>query len=235
MTDRTRQSEIIPLQIAQDMHATVVGVGAVGRPLVHNLASIGIGRITVIDFDLVEEVNVALQGYLPEDIGKPKVEAVREAIQREFDDVEIEALFRRFDAELVRSPICLTPVDSIDVRRQIWHGVKRRCQLLVDTRMKGEVLQVIAVTPLTDKDYYPRTLFSNREADPGRCTARGTRYVATIAASLATYQVARWLRNQPLNRDTMLDLATMSFVRDVWSDDNESTSEPESNHVQQRA
>ena len=59
-----RQRDIIPPPALAACHATVIGVGAIGRQVALQLAAIGIPKLTLIDFDVVEPVNLAPQGYL---------------------------------------------------------------------------------------------------------------------------------------------------------------------------
>jgi len=48
---------------------TVIGVGAIGRQVALQLASIGVRRLQLVDFDAVDLTNVTTQGYLAEDVG----------------------------------------------------------------------------------------------------------------------------------------------------------------------
>ncbi len=48
--------------------------------LAKNLARLGVGKITMIDFDKVEAANLSRQDFNYSDIGKYKVDAIREAI-----------------------------------------------------------------------------------------------------------------------------------------------------------
>ena len=57
----------------------VVGAGALGNELVKNLTLLGIGHITVVDFDTVELSNLARGIMMREsDVGRPKAEVVAE-------------------------------------------------------------------------------------------------------------------------------------------------------------
>jgi hypothetical protein len=67
------------------------GAGAVGSNLADTLARQGAARLRVIDFDRVEEHNVANQIYTLEDVGAFKVEALRHQLFRAAG-VEIEAV-----------------------------------------------------------------------------------------------------------------------------------------------
>lgn len=61
----------------------IVGLGSVGSMVAEILARTGFSDFTLIDFDLVEEKNLdRLTGVFTKDIGKPKVIAVQDSIQR---------------------------------------------------------------------------------------------------------------------------------------------------------
>src|SRR6185369_3454491 len=78
MSDRfERQSELVPRDRLQNLTATVIGVGAIGRQVALQLAAIGVRRLQLIDMDTVELTNVTTQGYLTDDIGLPKVHATK--------------------------------------------------------------------------------------------------------------------------------------------------------------
>ena len=66
----SRQSDLLPREKLQDLTATVIGVGAIGRQVAIQLAALGVPRLQLIDFDTVEETNVTTQGYDFEDVGQ---------------------------------------------------------------------------------------------------------------------------------------------------------------------
>ena len=65
-----RQQELVPRDALAPLKITVIGIGAIGRQATLQLASIGAARLTLIDFDIVEESNIASQGYLEADLGQ---------------------------------------------------------------------------------------------------------------------------------------------------------------------
>lgn len=62
-------------------HVTVVGCGG-GARLVMNLVRCGLGRVTLIDPDVVGPENMARQDYLPEEIGESKAAALGRHLRR---------------------------------------------------------------------------------------------------------------------------------------------------------
>ncbi len=59
----------------------LIGTGGLGSPLGLYLASAGVGRIGLVDFDVVEITNLQRQVlYTHEDVGKPKLEAAQKRL-----------------------------------------------------------------------------------------------------------------------------------------------------------
>jgi molybdopterin/thiamine biosynthesis adenylyltransferase len=68
-----------------ESHVVLVGAGGIGSPALQYLAGAGIGRITVIDDDVVEASNLQRQTiFTTADLGRPKAEAAT-AWVRTFD------------------------------------------------------------------------------------------------------------------------------------------------------
>ena len=79
-----------------DAHVLVIGAGGLGCPVLQYLAGAGVGRITVIDHDHVEESNLHRQPlYAMADIGSSKVQATRAALLRLNPTIAVDALAQR--------------------------------------------------------------------------------------------------------------------------------------------
>ncbi|MEO8558081.1 MAG: molybdopterin-synthase adenylyltransferase MoeB [Rhodospirillales bacterium] len=77
----------------------VVGAGGLGAPLLQYLAAAGIGRIGVIDDDVVDLSNLQRQViHRSADIGTAKVESAARAIAALNPDVKVDAFNERLDA-----------------------------------------------------------------------------------------------------------------------------------------
>jgi molybdopterin/thiamine biosynthesis adenylyltransferase len=201
-----RQRELVPLDRLAGLRATVIGVGAIGRQVALQLASIGVRRLQLVDFDRVELTNVTTQGYLAADIGHPKVSTTAEAVQALDAAIEVEPIVDRFRPRTPHGEAVFCCVDSISTRYAIWRSANRDCQFWADGRMLGEVIRVLIATDSRSRTHYPATLFAQRDAEPGRCTARSTIYAASIAAGLMVHHFTRWLRGLPTDADTTVNL-----------------------------
>lgn len=67
------------------------GVGNLGSKIAHVLAKQSFGTIKIIDCDVVEEANVGYQEYGVEDIGKYKVDALRNHLMNMYPWVKVES------------------------------------------------------------------------------------------------------------------------------------------------
>ncbi|CAM3053820.1 Molybdopterin or thiamine biosynthesis adenylyltransferase [Paracoccus aminovorans] len=93
-------------------HVLVVGAGGLGVPVLQYLAGAGIGRITLVDPDTVEESNLHRQPlYRMKDIGQPKVRAAALAVARLNPAVEIEALVDRLTP--LNAPALIAAADVV--------------------------------------------------------------------------------------------------------------------------
>jgi sulfur carrier protein ThiS adenylyltransferase len=214
-----RQGDLVPQDALAGVAVVVVGVGAVGRQVALQLAPIGLRRMHLVDFDTIEMTNVTTQGYLPEDIGEFKVDIMQndcECCVPEEEGFDCVVHNERITAALLdkivagnrpRKTVVFSCVDSIETRAKLVSWVHELgLPLMVDGRMRGEVLRVLTAT-VDSYDAYRATLFAGSEALDGRCTARVTLYGASILAGLMVHQFTRWLRSGPLDNDLMVTLS----------------------------
>lgn len=207
MSDRfIRQQELVPAERLEALTATVIGVGAIGRQVALQLAALGVPRLQLIDFDVVEPTNVTTQGYYDGDVGTPKVSATEGAIRQIDPTITVTTILDRFRPRHETGSVVFCCVDSIETRAAIWKSINRLIQFWCDGRMLGEVLRVLSVAEQVGRAHYPTTVFTALEAQPGRCTARSTIYTANIAAGLMLHQFTRWLRDLPVDDDLTLNL-----------------------------
>ncbi|MEA2811804.1 MAG: hypothetical protein QOJ17_5945, partial [Rhodospirillaceae bacterium] len=74
----------------------VVGAGGLGCPVLQYLAGAGVGRLTIVDHDRVEETNLHRQPlYAMADIGKLKAEAAAAALRRFNPGIAVDSVAQR--------------------------------------------------------------------------------------------------------------------------------------------
>mgnify|MGYP001031125779 CR=1 FL=1 len=202
----SRQKDIVPAERIAACKATVIGVGAIGRQVALQLTAMGIPWLQLIDFDVVEESNLASQGYLEEDLGKDKVEATADMCRKINSGAEIQVLPGRFRRSVEIGNVVFCCVDSIQVRQLIWGAVGDEVLFFCDGRMSAEVLRILTACDSDSRYHYPKTLFAADEAYAGSCTAKTTIYCANIAAGLMVSQFTRFLRCLPVDPDLQFNL-----------------------------
>ena len=202
----SRQKDIVPPDRLAACKATVIGVGAIGRQVALQLAAMGVPWLQLIDFDLVETSNLASQGYLEEDLGRPKVEATGDLCRRINHGLELHQESERFRRSMDIGTAIFCAVDKIDARRLVLEAVKNKVDFFADGRMSAEVLRVLTACDPASRKHYPTTLFAAEEAYVGACTAKTTIYCANIAGGLMLAQFAKWLRRLPVDPDMSLNL-----------------------------
>lgn len=83
-----------------DGHVVLVGCGGIGSPALQYLAAAGIGRLTLIDDDVIDVSNLQRQTiYTPSDLGKPKAEMAAEWMRRFDLGLEVRAVVERLGIE----------------------------------------------------------------------------------------------------------------------------------------
>ena len=202
----SRQADIVPADRLADCKATVIGVGAIGRQVALQLTAIGIPWLQLVDFDCVEESNLASQGYLQNDLERPKVQATADLCQNINHHLEVHEVNDRFRRSMKIGDVIFVCVDSIETRRLIWQAIKDKARFVADGRMSAEVLRVITACDTKSREYYPSTLFAAEEAFRGACTAKTTIYCANIAAGFMVAQFTKYLRQLPIDYDIQLNL-----------------------------
>lgn len=201
-----RQSDLVPADKLAAQTCSVIGVGAIGRQVALQLASLGARSIQLIDFDRVDETNITTQGYLAREVGQPKVRATGDAIKQVDATINVTANNDRYRPTFNVGDAVFCCVDSISARTAIWRTVNARCHFWCDGRMLGEVVRVLTFTASENVDRYTETLFPQSEAQTGSCTSRSTIYGAGVAAGLMIHQFSRWLRGLQTDFDITLNL-----------------------------
>jgi sulfur carrier protein ThiS adenylyltransferase len=224
----SRQRELVPPNRLSKVQATIIGIGAVGRPLALILGSMGVPVINLIDDDKVEVVNLNNQGFAEHDLGLTKVDAVGEQLRRtvsglhlnlystKWNGADMNEILTDADSANPQQHVVFMCVDNIETRKTIWDFLlarRTRIGLVLDARMLGETLFVYSVpmSILKSVKLYGESFFTKAEATPGRCAAKSTLYAASIAAGLMATQMAKWLRDITPETTVNLSLTSMEM------------------------
>lgn len=127
-----------------DCRIHIVGCGSVGANVASQLARSGITKFTLWDFDEVEPKNLANQVFRHKDIGKPKVEALKDILTDINPDIEADIKLKPkgWDGQMLNGYVFLA-VDNIDLRRRIveMHMDNQYVKAMFDFRTRLEDAQ----------------------------------------------------------------------------------------------
>jgi hypothetical protein len=93
--DYSRQIEHIDHAITNSAVLGVIGVGGAAK-LVEHLVRCGVREVWICDPDTVSATNLATQGYYPDQVGMPKVEALEEILRRTEPGITVRAFAARY-------------------------------------------------------------------------------------------------------------------------------------------
>lgn len=107
-----------PTSLRERIH--IIGCGAGGSTTAEMLARYGLTNITLYDDDKVDSHNIANQMFRDHDIGKPKVEALRDIMCEINPEAApyIQLVPEKYENQELNGYVFLC-VDNIDVRREI--------------------------------------------------------------------------------------------------------------------
>jgi len=158
--------------------ALVIGVGGLGSPVAIYLAAAGVGTLVLVDFDRVDLTNLQRQiVHTTRDIGRPKVESAREALQALNPETNIIPIDRRLDGEALAEQVGMADVvidasDNFTTR----FAVNAACHALGKPLVSGAAIRMEGqVSVFTGKPGGPcyHCLYPREGALDESCSANG--------------------------------------------------------------
>lgn len=144
-----------------DARIHIIGCGSVGATIAENLVRLGLTSITLWDFDKVEAHNLANQIFRQQDIGHPKVEALRGILMELNPDIQdgLKLQGEGWTGQQLNGYVFLC-VDNIELRRKIveQHLDSPYVRLMMDFRTLLESAQHYAADW---RDYKMKKSFLN--------------------------------------------------------------------------
>lgn len=178
---------------------TVVGTGGLGSPIAQQLTAMGIGRLRVVDRDVIEISNLHRQILFgPDDVGLPKVEVAVRKLKNLNPDVELEAITTSLNddsaSDIVRgSDVIVDGLDSIYAR----YALNRACLKLNIPYIFGSAIETTgsASTFIPKKTPCLECLYPNlRDEDLPKCGTEGIHpSILTIISSIEVSEAVKVL------------------------------------------
>lgn len=167
MMDLSKSYEFFqPEKVTERIH--IIGCGSVGSTIAENLARCGLKKMTLWDFDKVESHNIVNQMFRQQDVGKTKVEALKDILLEINPDMELKLKPQGWNGEMLSGYVFLA-VDSIEIRRKIveQHLNSPTIKAMFDTRTLLTGAQLYAANwseYKSKKDFLATMQFSHEEA-----------------------------------------------------------------------
>jgi molybdopterin-synthase adenylyltransferase len=198
----------------------VVGVGGIGNPIVTQLAAMGVGKLKIVDRDVVEISNLHRQHlYNEDDIGKVKVEVAAERLKKMNPHVEIEAIplsITKYTAgSIVKGmDIIIDALDSVDARYALNDACIRYNVPFIYAGALGMLGSVCTILP--NKSACLRCIFpALADEDMPTCSTEGVHpSVLYLVAGVQVSEAVKILTGQHptlVNKLLYIDLNELSF------------------------
>ena len=144
----------------------VIGCGGLGSHAALALASAGVGRLQLWDPDVVDLSNLPRQPFTMEQIGMPKVEALKALIAARNPDIQVDAHCAAFSGS--KAPLWLDCTDSYESRLSI-----STMQRAGTTLIFGSVLALDAQVTVFEHAHGFEVLFPTPPTQRQTCADQG--------------------------------------------------------------
>ena len=212
--DTTRQKDILDKDRCS-IPISIIGVGGIGSPVCLCLAKMGFDNITVYDFDTVESHNIPNQFHIPNNIGKLKVDSMKE-LTNQLTGCRIIPINNRItqDSNQLKG-IVICAIDNMPERKIILEK-SEYAQLFIDARMSAEKYSITTIQPRLSKhiDFFNEGFYTKGDQEP--CTAKSIMYCPMAIAGDIGSIVKRFIMNQKypnfIYRDLLLDKQILNYI-----------------------
>jgi molybdopterin/thiamine biosynthesis adenylyltransferase/rhodanese-related sulfurtransferase len=167
----------------------IIGAGGLGCPVMQYLAGAGVGRLAIVDHDVVDETNLHRQPlYAMADVGNPKVKVARAALLRFNPDLRVDVHAERLTPQnaarlVATADVVVDAADSFAVTYILSDACQAAAKPLVSASVIG--MTGYAGTFCGGGPSY-RAVFPEVSVDGGTCDTVGV--IGTAVAVLGGLQ-----------------------------------------------
>lgn len=130
--------------ISQRLHNAsvgIAGVGGLGSNVAMALARSGVGNLIIVDHDLVEESNLNRQHFFRDQIGEPKVEALKQNIERAVVTCGVKAINKKLEKGRMTEPFT-----DVDIVVEALDSAETKVQFIEETLMNLPGKPIVAAS-----------------------------------------------------------------------------------------
>src|SRR5690554_50605 len=201
-----------PQTFKEEIH--LVGVGAIGSNILNQLVRLGFSNIHIYDFDIVNQHNITKQLYTQEDIGKFKVDAIKEHMLKINPNVNIVKNPEGWNKNNKNiKGILISALDSINTRRELFEDNKMNFSVkaALDMRIGLEEAQMYFANWSKGKEI--KTFLSTMQYDDSEVvnavSACGTTLsvlpTIQMIVSIGVMNLLNFLKQNKYNNSTFID------------------------------
>lgn len=208
----SRQTDIIDPKLLS-MPITIVGAGAVGSWSAMALAKMGCDNLTVIDHDKVGEENIGAQLYGFADIGKNKVDALEEIIEKNTQS-EIFTYNSKGEDILptIETNILILALDSLAARKTcLLASQSKPPAYVIDIRMKAELISAYLVFDQESGLNFHKSIENDIKIDKGKCSEKAVVYNTFFCGGLVANLVKKIASGEKLPKSVIVDLKELKI------------------------
>jgi len=122
----------------------IAGTGGLGSNAAVALARAGIGKLILVDFDKIEKSNLDRQYFFLDQVGKIKVEALKDNIKRIDSTVKVQALKQKLEKGSMEKPF-----HNVDVVIEALDNATTKMEFIEEILLKLPDKPVVAASGVT--------------------------------------------------------------------------------------
>ena len=131
----------------------IAGLGGLGSNAAISLARAGIGKLVLVDFDKVEENNLSRQYYFLDQVGKPKVDALKENIKKINPEIKVETFNIKLNKGTMEKPF-----KSVDIVIEALDNAKTKTAFIEEILTKLKDKPIVAASGVAGYGHSDRIL-----------------------------------------------------------------------------
>lgn len=203
-----RQTAIYNPADFADKEVTIIGLGNIGSHTALALARMGVAKLSLVDFDTVEDHNLSSQAYTIPQVGENKTSALVSLIGA-ISDAEVTIYTEPYKHHIPVGDFTVIAVDSMETRHDIARDLVQYYPHthVIDGRMGGGQIEVHNGS-VTD---WMETLTAS--ADTDECSARYISYTSYIIAGAIANTLKRLLKSETVPTSMWMHTDTMEILK----------------------
>lgn len=189
----------------------IIGCGAIGSNIALQLAKLGVEKLTLWDFDIVDEHNITNQIYDYSDVKMLKIDALEKHLKLQNPEIKV-IKYKKYTNQPLKG-IIFSCVDSIKIRRLIAQNniFNLNIKLLIDGRIgltEGQVYCVDWTKQDNIEEYLKTTDFKDNEVSTPVSPCGTTLSVSPSVLVTISYMLSciiKFAKKEPIPKIILLD------------------------------